>query len=574
MAQSKNDSELTIAQVPLSLGNNAKPELAKSYSEATCSNITNSVTSSPIVSNTAVESTSVGSAVVSDAMDKNSPQIVLATLNARFFHTSFGLRYLYANLQELQQFCEIKEFIIQTRAMDIVEQILASKPDIVGFGVYIWNIVETTDVVSLLKVIAPEITIILGGPEVSYETESQAIVASADYVLTGPADISFYQLCKDIIYKTPPDKKVLKSKPVPLDEIALPYQYYTDEDLKHRLLYVEASRGCPFKCEFCLSSLDKSSTPFELTLFLEQMEILYQRGARNFKFIDRTFNLNIKTTMQIMQFFLDRMTDDLYLHFEVVPDHLPRKLKELLAQFPDGSLQFEIGIQTFNTEVQANISRKQNNAKSKENLLWLRDNTTAHIHADLIFGLPGETFDTFKDSFNQLYHCRPHEIQMGILKRLKGSPIIRHTEAFDLRFNPLPPFNILSTDRVSFSTMQRINRFARYWDMIGNSGRFKYSLPHILSDKPFDDFMAITEWIFNKTGQIHKINLKKLYELISQSVEFLFPEKHPLVISKIELDYDASKLKSLFSGLNLYAVPQVEQTIKNKSLKRQQRHMS
>lgn len=507
-------------------------------------------------------------------IDKVTPKIVLATLNARFFHTSFGLRYLYANLKELQGFCEIKEFIIQTRAIDIVEQILESKPDIVGFGVYIWNIIETTDVVNLLKVIAPEIKIILGGPEVSYETEQQAIVACADYVLTGPADISFYQLCKDIINETPPDKKVLNSKPVPLEEIALPYEYYTDEDLKHRLLYVEASRGCPFKCEFCLSSLDKSSTPFELTPFLEQMEILYQRGARNFKFIDRTFNLNIKTTMQIMQFFLDKMTDDLYLHFEVVPDHLPRKLKELLALFPEGSLQFEIGIQTFNLEVQANISRKQNNAKSKENLLWLRDNTSAHIHADLIFGLPGETFDTFKDSFNQLYHCRPHEIQMGILKRLKGSPIIRHTEAFDLRFNPLPPFNILSTDRVSFTTMQRINRFARYWDMIGNSGRFKYSLPHILSDKPFDDFMAITEWIFTKTGQIHKISLKKLFELISQSVEALFPEKHSLVIEKIELDYDATKLKSLFNGLALYSAEQSESITKNKSLKRQQQHMS
>jgi len=547
MAEQTNYPELTVTQISLTGDNtldSIKPE---------------SIKASPDVGH---------------EIAKASPKIVLATLNARYFHTSFGLRYLYANLNELQQFCEIKEFIIQTRALDIVEQILASTPDIVGFGVYIWNIVETTDVVSLLKVIAPEIKVVLGGPEVSYETQQQAIVASADYVLTGPADLSFYQLCKDLINNTPPDKKVLNSKPVPLEEIVLPYQYYTDEDLKNRLLYVEASRGCPFKCEFCLSSLDKASTPFELTLFLEQMEILYQRGARNFKFIDRTFNLNINTTMKIMQFFLDRMTDDLYLHFEVVPDHLPRKLKALLAQFPEGSLQFEIGIQTFNTQVQANISRKQNNAKSKENLLWLRDNTFAHIHADLIFGLPGETFDSFKDSFNQLYHCRPHEIQMGILKRLKGSPIIRHTESFDLRFNPLPPFNILSTDRVSFTTMQRINRFARYWDMIGNSGRFKYSLPDILSDEPFDDFMAITEWIFNKTGQIHKINLKKLFELVSQAVEALFPEKHQFVITKIEQDYEAAKLKSLFSGLKLYAAEQPQPISKNKALQRQQRHMS
>ncbi|MBU2870604.1 B12-binding domain-containing radical SAM protein [Colwellia sp. E2M01] len=521
--------------------------------------------------------TTKNSAKPAATIDNHSPKIVLATLNARFFHTSFGLRYLYANLQELQPFCEIQEYIIQTRAIDIVEQILASKPDIVGFGVYIWNIVETTDVVNLLKVIAPEVTVILGGPEVSYETEEQSIVKCADYVLTGPADLSFYQLCKDLVNNTPPDKKVVHSKPVELKELSLPYEYYTDEDLTHRLLYVEASRGCPFKCEFCLSSLDKNSVPFEITVFLDEMDILYQRGARNFKFIDRTFNLNINTTMHIMQFFLDRMTDDLYLHFEVVPDHLPRKLKELLAQFPEGSLQFEIGIQTFNVEVQKNISRKQNNAKSKENLIWLKDNTAAHIHADLIFGLPGETLESFKDSFNQLYHCRPHEIQMGILKRLKGSPIIRHTEAFDLRFNPLPPFNILSTDRVSFATMQRINRFARYWDMIGNSGRFKYSLPHILSDEPFDDFMAITEWIFKKTGQIHKINLKKLFELISQAVEALYPQKHELVLTKIEQDYEAAKLKSLFSSLNLYASVEGESgevVVKNKSLKRQQQHMS
>lgn len=512
-------------------------------------------------------------APVRHTIDAASPKIVLSTLNAKFIHAAFGLRYLYANLKELQPFCEIQEFTIKTRAIDIVEQILESKPDIVGFGVYIWNIVETTDVVSLLKVIAPEIKIILGGPEVSYETEQQSIVEYADYVLTGPADISFYQLCKDIINQTEPEQKVLKSKPVALDEIELPYEYYSDEDLKHRLLYVEASRGCPFKCEFCLSSLDTASNPFELELFLGQMEILYQRGARNFKFIDRTFNLNIKTTMQIMQFFLDKMSDELFLHFEVVPDHLPRKLKELLTQFPEGSLQFEVGIQTFNSQVQTNISRKQNNAKSKDNLLWLRENTNAHIHADLIFGLPGETFDSFKESFNALYHCRPHEIQLGILKRLKGSPIIRHTESFDLRFNPLPPFNILSTDRVSFATMQRVNRFARYWDMIGNSGRFKHSLGHILSDEPFDDFMAITEWIFNKTGQTHQINLKKLYELVSQSVEVLFPEKHQQVIESLALDYAASKLKSHFGSLSLYVGEEKVSTSQNSLAQRQQRHM-
>ncbi len=506
-------------------------------------------------------------------MTASPTKIVLATLNAKFIHASLGLRYLYANLQDLQQCTEIQEFVIQTRPIDIVEKILQSKATIVGFGVYVWNIVETTNVVNLLKVIAPEIKVILGGPEVSYETEQQAIVAHCDYVLTGAADISFYELCKDILNHNPPDRKILNSKPVALKNIALPYQYYSDDDLKNRILYVEASRGCPFKCEFCLSSLDTKSNPYELSAFLEQMEILYQRGARNFKFIDRTFNLDIDTSIKILQFFLDKMTDDLYLHFEVVPDHLPRKLKELLTKFPEGSLQFEVGIQTFNQQVQANISRKQNNPKSKQNLLWLKEQTTAHIHADLIFGLPGETFATFRDSFDELYQCQPHEIQMGILKRLKGSPIIRHTNTFDLRFSPLPPFNILSTDRIDFTTMQLVNRFARYWDMIANSGRFKHSLPHILSANAFDDFMALSNWIFNTTAQTHQINLKRLYELVSQAVEALFPEKHELVVAKITLDYAASKLKGHINTLDLYAGSQKKSTNSNKLLQRQKQHM-
>ena len=486
-----------------------------------------------------------------------------------------GLLYISAYLNKKKINNEVFDTTFSTRQL-LKEYILKTSPDYLAVYVNLMTKLYVLELIGFVKSKAEllKTKIILGGPEVSYETEQQAIVDSADFVLTGAADLSFYHLCKDILNKTEPENKILKSKPVELKDIELPYQYYSDKDLKHRLLYVEASRGCPFKCEFCLSSLDKASNPFELDLFLEQMEILYQRGARSFKFIDRTFNLNIDTTLQIMQFFLDRLSEDLFLHFEVVPDHLPRKLKELLTQFPEGSLQFEVGIQTFKPEVQENISRKQNNRRSKENLLWLRENTKAHIHADLIFGLPGETLDTFRYSFNELYHCRPHEIQLGILKRLKGTPINRHTEAFDLRFSPLPPFNLLSNDRVDFATMQRMNRFARYWDMIGNSGHFKHSLVHMLSENPFDDFMAIADWLFNKTGQTHKINLKRLYELVAQSIEALFPEKHQLVVAKIELDYPALKLKSHFNRLQLSAAQQSEPTKKNKFAQRQLRRRS
>ncbi len=506
-------------------------------------------------------------------------EIILTTLNATYIHASLGLRYLYANLNELQSIAQIKEFTIKTRALDIVEELLETNPKIIGFGVYIWNTVETEAVVSQLKAVRPEIKIILGGPEVSYETEIQPIFQFVDYVVTGPADLSFYQLCKEILAENPPEQKILKSKPLELKDIELPYQYFTDEDLSKRLLYVEASRGCPFKCEFCLSALDENAFPFELKRFLEQMDILYKRGARNFKFIDRTFNLKISNTLAILDFFLERMDDNLYLHFELIPDHLPEKLKQRLTLFPKHCLQFEIGIQTFNKEVQDNISRRQKNQKSKDNLVWLKNHTTAHLHADLIFGLPGESLATFQQSFDELYACRPHEIQMGILKRLRGSPIIRHTESYDLRFNPLPPFNILSTNTIDFKTMQRINRFARYWDMIGNSGRFKNVLPILLSEQglnqsPFKNFLDLTDWIFGKTGQTHQINLKKLYELVAQATEALFPERHANVVSALEIDYELSKLKGNFKGLQLTLEEVKVELVQQKRNQRQQRHIA
>ena len=499
--------------------------------------------------------------------------IILSTLNAKYIHASLGLRYLYANLEELQSQAKISEYTINSRPIDIVEKLLADAPKIIGLGVYIWNCEETLSVIAQIKRIAPEVIIILGGPEISYETEQQSLFEYADYVITGAADKSFYQLCKDILDGRPPARKILNSKPIELKDLTLPYDLYDEEDLKQRVMYIEASRGCPFKCEFCLSALDKTSYPFELERFLIEMDKLHARGARHFKFVDRTFNLKIKTTLQILDFFLERMSDDLFLHFEVIPDHLPEKLKDKLRLFPEGSLQFEVGIQTFNQEVQTNISRKQNNEKSKANLIWLKENTNAHIHADLIFGLPGESLETFSDSFDQLYACHPHEIQMGILKRLRGSPVIRHTETFDLRFSPIPPYSILSTNTVDFITMQRINRFARYWDMIGNSGRFSKSLPNILNDKPFDNFLRLTDWIFNKTEQTHKINLKRLYELVAQACEELFPNTYSALVVNMETDYLRSKLKGSFKRLELSKTTIKEIDIKNKHSSRQQRHL-
>lgn len=446
--------------------------------------------------------------------------ILLSTLNARYTHASLGLRYLLANMGELQAQTKIHEFVIGTRAVDIVERVLEHRPRIVGFGVYIWNVEETAKVVALLKRVAPAVTIVLGGPEVSYETEGQEIVRLADYTVTGWGDVTFPQLCRQILRGPKPLMKIHAGVQPPLDDIALPYALYSDEDIAHRTLYVEASRGCPFKCEFCLSSLDKTAWPFDLDRFLGELETLHARGARLFKFVDRTFNLNVKTSLRIMQFFLDKLAahpdDPVYAHFEVVPDHLPDALKDSIRQFPPGTLQFEIGIQSFNPDVQALVSRKQNNDKAADNIRWLHEHSHAHLHVDLIAGLPGEDVESFARGFDRLVELGPHEIQFGILKRLRGTPIIRHTEAYGLIFDPHPPYAILATDRITFAEMQELVRFARYWDLVANSGRFAHTLPLILGATPFARFMRLSKWLFARTDATHRIALERLAALVAQ----------------------------------------------------------
>ena len=442
------------------------------------------------------------------------PDIVLTTLNARYIHCSLGLRYLLANMGDLQAKTQIEEFVIETRPIDIVESLLRHEPKIIGFGVYIWNVESTSKVIALLKSVRPDIIVVIGGPEASYEYDATDIYRYSDFLIAGAADIAFGELCQQILSNSPPAEKALKADVPTLSALQFPYEWYNDEDIAHRVLYVEASRGCPFKCEFCLSALDKTAWPFDIDAFLQQMQRLYDRGARRFKFVDRTFNLKADTSARILNFFLQRLDADLFLHFELIPDHLPEKLKHLIKQFPPGSLQFEIGIQTFNPQVQTLISRRQDNEKSRHNLSWLRNETHAHLHTDLIVGLPGESLTSFADSFDQLASVNPHEIQVGILKRLRGSPIIRHSETYSIVYNPNPPYNILSTNLIDFATMQRLSRFARYWDMIANSGRFAHSLLVILGEQPFQRFMRLSDWLYATTSQTHKISLNRLFDLI------------------------------------------------------------
>ena len=457
------------------------------------------------------------------------PAIVLCTLNAKYIHASLGLRYLLANMGELRPQTALREYTIGRRPAELADELLAllgppqpGWPQVIGFGVYIWNVSQTCALVRLLKAARPALKVVLGGPEVSHEQDQQAIVALADHVITGWGDVSFPKLCRALLHGPLPLMKVIAGEQPPLDELALPYAEYSEADLAHRVLYVEASRGCPFKCEFCLSALDKTAWAFALEPFLAQLDQLYQRGARRFKFVDRTFNLKAEASARILQFFLDRLpaeplacalAPDLFVHFELIPDQLPERLKTLIAQFPPGVLQFEIGIQSFNPEVQQRISRRQDHAKTLANLGWLVTHSQAHLHTDLIFGLPGETLASFAEGFDTLYALRPHEIQLGLLKRLRGTPIARHTEAWGMVYDTEPPYAVQQTSVLSRDQVQRFVRLARYWDLVANSGRFSRTLALLMQGaSPFATFLAWSDWLWQRSGQTSGLSPEQLVD--------------------------------------------------------------
>lgn len=490
-------------------------------------------------------------------MSSNSVSgIVIATLNARFIHASVGLRYLHVNLAELRDRCVLLEFEVSENAHEIAEEILEKRPRIVGFGVYIWNTVRTREVIAILRKVAPDIVIVLGGPEVSYEYNTQAIVALADFVVVGEGEGAFRELCRKLLAAEPPADKIIHGGLPKLDELELPYSLYTDSDIANRVIYVEVSRGCPFTCEFCLSSIDIPVRQFDHERVLGEIDILFQRGARTFKFVDRTFNLNVRTSVSILRFFLDRMQPGVFVHFEMVPDRFPKQLREIVAEFPPGSLQFEVGIQTFNPDVSVNISRRQDLDKIAENLTWLRQNTGVYVHADLIAGLPGENLESFGAGFDRLVALDPQEIQVGILKRLRGTPIVRHDTEFEMKYNDEPPYEILSNRHLPFETLQRLSRLARYWDLVANSGNFPNAKLLIWNDgsSPFESFMRFSDWLYATIRQRAGINLKKLAALIFQYTTRVLGQNPDEVGPIIAGDYCRAGRSDLPAELRLYKV--------------------
>lgn len=444
-----------------------------------------------------------------------SAEIVLTTINARYVHPSFGLRYLLANMGDLRERTQLLEFDLRQSSEEVADRILSESPRIVGIGVYIWNVRLVEQLVAEIKQRRPETIVVLGGPEVSHAPEKQTVSDKADYIIQGEADLAFVDLCERLLAGKGPSGRIIHATDPDLSKIQLPYDLYTTEDLSHKLTYVEASRGCPFKCEYCLSSLDQTVRRFPLDRIFREFRSLLDRGATRFKFADRTFNLDIDAAAKVMEFFLGNLKPGVCIHFEMMPSNFPARLRECLKRFPSDSLRLEIGVQTFNEEVSSRVGRRQDNAEVEDIFSFLRDETSALVHADLIAGLPGEDLQSFAQGFDRLFALRPREIQVGILKRLHGTAIARHDSESEMVYNTEPPYDLLHNKLISTDEMKRLNRFARYWEMIANSGRFPCAADLLLNEAPpFETFMNLSDYLYGQFSATHGIPLESLAERI------------------------------------------------------------
>lgn len=437
---------------------------------------------------------------------------LLVGINAKYIHSNPAIRSLKAYAgDEYANYITIREYTINNHREDILADIYKCKPSVIGFSVYIWNVDMVRELVKDLSKVLPETEIYLGGPEVSYESEKYLELGNVRGIFIGEGEETFKNLIAAYIhasdYMLTDDNlscvKGLLTKlgytgmqsSVSMDDLPFLYQAQNAnesllDDFANRIIYYESSRGCPFRCSYCLSSIDKTTHFRSLELVFKELDFFLANKVRQVKFIDRTFNCNAKRACEIWKYLISNDNGVTNFHFEIAADILTEEEIEIISQMRPGLVQLEIGVQTTNEDTLKAINRPTSISHLAEVVARIRKNNNVHIHLDLIAGLPYEDYESFKKSFNDVFAMKPDQLQLGFLKVLNGAPIKKQTEEFGIRYTSDAPYEVLCTNFISYEEIRLLKNVEQMVETFYNSAQFTKSVPYLLSffDTPFEMF--------------------------------------------------------------------------------------
>ena len=503
-------------------------------------------------------------------------KILLTAINSKFIHSNLAVRYLKAFTKDLPYESKIREFSINDREERILKEIIEEKADVVAFSTYIWNVELVSHVANLIKLVSPQTEILYGGPEVSYDSKDFMEKNIGEYLIEGEGEKTYrdfvkYKLglkelsdIKGLYYRK--NDEIIFNGPRPLmnmDEIVFPYE--EDEDLNNKIVYYEGSRGCPFRCKYCLSSTTHGVRFHSIERTLEELNFFIKKGVRLVKFVDRTFNCNHKYSMAIWDFLIKADTNTKF-HFEISADILKEEEIELLRKAPKGRFQFEVGVQTTNDNVLKNINRFVNFSDIKEKVEELLSINNINQHLDLIAGLPGEDYKSFVKSFNDVHSIKPEEIQLGFLKLLKGSDMRRDAYLYDMKYSPYPPYEILSTDKISYDEIQILKRVEAVVDKYYNSQKFNTILEFFYDkfETPYEFFYELGNY-FEQKGYFNKnIGNTEYYKVFLDFNMEILKGKEDYLVDIIRYDYlSFNKKRGIPEFLRSSIDKNIEEDIKN-----------
>ncbi|GED32564.1 B12-binding domain-containing radical SAM protein [Brevibacillus centrosporus] len=486
--------------------------------------------------------------------------ILLSTLNAKFIHSSLALRYLRSYAQASFPTIELVEYTINDVTLNIVADIYKREPDVVAFSCYIWNIRETLDVIRNLKKVCPDVPVILGGPEVTYDADFwMKKHPQIDVIAIGEGEQTFLELLQAYqeakVTGQPPrlrdvagiayrdQEHVRFSMPraqiEEMDTIPSPYQDHLDE-LNNRVVYFEASRGCPFKCQYCLSSIEDGVRYFSLERVKEDLLRLINHGVKTIKFVDRTFNINKKYALEIFQFLIDNHNGTVF-QFEITADILRADVLDFLTEnAPPGVFRFEIGVQSTNDETNRLVQRIQRFDRLSRTVTQIKNSGKIDQHLDLIAGLPEEDYQSFRKTFNDVFALRPEELQLGFLKMLRGTGVRARAKDHGYVFMDESPYEILGNNVLSFGDMQKIKRvedvLEKYWNAHRMDHTLEWLLEHVF-DSPFDFFQSFGDYWESKGWSRIGHQLEDLFTRLQSFLQTQQVEKLEHVISLMKFDF-------------------------------------